>query len=119
MPTGLILTQDLFFASKVTGTGAALGLTVRSLGTLDALREELAAGDVGLVILDLEHRTAAPADVLAAIPADAAIATLAFGPHVQTERLAAAQSAGFQQVMPRSKFSASLAEILRTVLAAG
>jgi hypothetical protein len=41
--------------------------------------------------------------------------TVAFGPHVHTDVLAAARSAGWETVLPRSQFSARLAEILTEV----
>lgn len=117
--TGLLITRDLLFASKVTGTAPALGLTVRTAGSLAPLQESLAAGDIALVILDLDCPGVAPADVIAALPAGSAIATLAFGPHVQAAKLEAAASAGFQHVLPRSKFSAGLVEILQSALKPG
>lgn len=112
MPSGLIITKDLFFASKVTGTAAALGLTVRSAGSLD----QLPADDLALVILDLDCPGISPQDVIAALPAEHQIATVAFGPHVHESQLAAATAAGFEHVMPRSKFSATLVEILQSTL---
>ena len=38
---------------------------------------------------------------------------IGFGSHVDVERLELARAAGFDQVLPRSKFSASLPELLR------
>jgi CheY-like chemotaxis protein len=112
MPAGLIITKDLFFASKVTGTAAALGLTVRSAGSL----EQLPSDDLALVILDLDCPGISPQDVMAALPAGKPIITVAFGPHVHEAQLAAAKSAGFEHVLPRSKFSATLVEILQSAL---
>jgi DNA-binding NarL/FixJ family response regulator len=113
---GLIITRDLFFASKATGTASALGQTVQSVGTWDAFQNAAAKGELGLLILDLDCPDVSPHDVIAALPTDACITTIAFGPHVHEERLAAARQAGFQQVMPRSRFSATLPEILRAAL---
>ncbi|MGZ3385055.1 MAG: hypothetical protein ACXWNF_09120, partial [Isosphaeraceae bacterium] len=42
-----------------------------------------------------------------------ATAFVAFGSHVDTEALAAARAAGCDPVMPRSKFSADLPELIR------
>jgi hypothetical protein len=115
MPSGLILTRDLFFASKVTGTAGALGLTMRSVGSRAQFRDALASADLTLVILDLDWPELSPPDVLAELPPGRKIATVAFGPHVHAEKLAAA--AGFQRVLPRSRFSAELPEILKRTLA--
>ena len=38
---------------------------------------------------------------------------VAFGPHVEADALVAAKTAGCQIVMPRSKFSAELPDLLR------
>ena len=38
---------------------------------------------------------------------------VAFGPHVEADALAAAKAAGCQVVIPRSKFSAELPELIR------
>lgn len=117
LSTGLILTRDLFFASKVTGTAGALGLTVRAAASREQLCDAVSQGGLGLVILDLDFPDVSPSDVVAALPADASIVTVAFGPHVNEAQLAAARAAGFQRVLPRSKFSAGLVEILRSALA--
>lgn len=116
--SGLILTSDLFFASKVTGTAAALGLSVRSVASLDQLRDAASESELSLVILDLDCPGVSPTDVMAALPPDRQITTVAFGPHVHEEKLAAAKAAGFQQVLPRSKFSTTLVEILQQALKA-
>lgn len=109
--TGLLISRDLFFASKVTGTAQALGQTVRCIGP-NQLEESLRDGDVGLVILDLECPGVTPAEVSAISSPEAAVRLIAFGPHVHEAKLAAAGTAGFHDVMPRSKFSANLPQIL-------
>lgn len=115
MSTGLLLTKDIFFASKVTGTASAMGLSVRIMIALDQLPTAITP-ETQLVILDLDCPGISPADVIAALPDPAAITTVAFGPHVHEAKLAAAKDAGFQHVMPRSKFSAGLVEILKMAL---
>lgn len=112
----VLISKDLFFASKVTGTAQALGLQAVSCLSVDRLRELIAGTPdtpaVRSVILDLSSDIA-PSDVASAIPADRAIPRIAFGPHVDTARLDAARDAGFDDVMPRSRFSASLPQLLR------
>ena len=115
---GLLISRDLFFASKVTGTAQALGWSVRSIGSLDGL--QIAEGDkLSLVILDLDCPGVTPAAVVSALPAGQQISTIAFGPHVHEDRLAAARAAGFQQVLPRSKFSAGLVDFLNAAFQNG
>jgi hypothetical protein len=107
----LLLSRDLFFASKVTGTAQQLGLPAATVMSLDALRDRLAEGDVTSVILDLSSGIA-PADVQAAILTSPRPRLIAFGAHVDTAALQSAQQAGFDDVLPRSKFSATLPELL-------
>ncbi len=114
--TGLLITRDLFFASKVTSTAQALGLTVRSVGTLQPVQDAAATGGLGLVILDLDFPGVTPQEVMAQLPSGANIVTVAFGPHVHEEKLARSTRAGFQHVLPRSKFSAGLAALLQSAL---
>lgn len=113
-PVAVIVTRDLFFGGQVTGTAAKHGWPIAMAMSLDALRDHLAAGKIRGVILDLASDLS-PADVIAALPTDAPLKTLAFGPHVHTANLQAARDAGFQDVMPRSRFSAELVSLLEWV----
>jgi hypothetical protein len=110
----VLLTRDLFFGSKVTGTAQALGLPVASAGSLDRLREMLTETRVSAVLLDLAAGIA-PADVAALVPTGTGVTRLGFGAHVDTAALQAARDAGFELVMPRSKFSAELPQLLRSL----
>lgn len=76
------------------------------------------AGDPDTVVLvDLHH----PADPIAAIRALKERApsprVIAFGSHVDSERLKAARDAGADRVLARSAFTDRLAEILRGEMA--
>src|SRR5262245_13493734 len=103
----VLLSRDLIFATKVTGTAQQLGLSTASEMSLDSLRERLGAGDVTGVILDLASGIA-PADVQTVIPTSPRPKLLAFGSHVDTVALQSARDAGFDDVMPRSRFTAEL-----------
>lgn len=107
----ILISRDLFFASKVTGTAAALGLKAITVGSVDQIPD-----DVTGVMLDLNSGVSR-ADVIAAIPVDRRGKTLAFGPHVDTAALNAATAAGFQTVLPRSRFSAELPRWLQELAA--
>lgn len=67
-----------------------------------------------LVIADLDALGADPAPAVKALVASGA-AVLAFGPHVEGERLAAARAAG-AVALPRSAFLDGLRELLDTSL---
>lgn len=111
-PQAVIVTRDLFFGSQVTGTAAQLGLRVVQAMSVSALEEQLATGSVRGVILDLVGSVTAQ-DVIAKLPVETRPRTVAFGPHVRTDLLQAARDAGFEEVLPRSRFSAELPTLLQ------
>ncbi len=121
MTTGLLLSNDLFFTSKVTGTARQLGLQVDLVTTPVAAMQRLegnnAEGTSQCVVLfvDLGHLAV---DLVALVAAahcrTPPVRVIAFGAHVATDRLAAAREAGCDEVMPRGRFSAQLVEILTT-----
>jgi DNA-binding NarL/FixJ family response regulator len=117
-PQGFLVTRDLFFASKITGTAAELGFRVVVEG--DAAQAALLAADPACrcLILDLTTPGLKVSDVLAALPAATRPRVIAFGPHVQAALLSEARDAGCDEVLPRSKFSATLVEILRRAFGA-
>lgn len=113
---GLLISPDLFFTSKVTGTAQALGLRVDSVDDIATAKSRLEAGEIGCVLLDLAAPRVSVAELLAAMPDSARVPIIAFGSHVNVELLESARSAG-AEVMPRSQFSATLPDILRQLLA--
>jgi hypothetical protein len=120
-PTGLLLSRDLIFTSKITGTARALGACV------------LVAGDPGLasamidqwrpvvVFADLTSGALVAPPVLMDLRRQAHPSTVfvAFGPHVDTLALATARAAGCDEVMPRSTFSHQLPALIRRYLGDG
>lgn len=112
---GLLISPDLFFTSKVTGTAQALGLRVDSVDDIAAATSRLEAGDIGCVLFDLAAPRVTVADLLAAMTDSTRVPIIAFGSHVNVELLESARFAG-AEVMPRSQFSATLPQILRGYL---
>ena len=105
-PAGLLLCDDLIFASKVTATARAAGLEVRvareSDRLLQAAREQAPTGvilDLHNPGLDLPSLLAELRDTCPAMPR-----VVAYGSHVEAETLRAARRAGCDRVMPRSQF---------------
>jgi DNA-binding response OmpR family regulator len=116
-PDAILVSRDLFFASKITGTAAALGFQVGVEGDPATAAIKAAETRCRCVILDLTLPDLSVSDLLAALPAAHRPAVIAFGPHVDTVRLEEARTAGCDEVFPRSKFSASLTSILTHYLA--
>lgn len=114
MQTAVAVTRDLLFSTKISGTGQALGIGVQVTGSADVVQKALSSGEVRLVIVDMAlPQDVACACIQAASAHPSSPEILAFYSHVDAAARDAAQSAGAQQVMPRSKFSAELPDILR------
>lgn len=110
----LFVSDDLMFWSRVASTAKALGRDARRIGDDAAMASAIAEGGLGLVIVDLAARgvdAAAWAPRLKTL--DPAPELLAFGSHVDETALAGARAAGFDRVIPNSRFHRELAEILR------
>ena len=111
----IMFSCDLFFGSKVTGTATAIGLHVELEANIERGLSKLEGGGYRCVILDLAMPGLSPADVIAAVNNSTAADkphVIAFGSHVHTARLEESREAGCDDVMPRSRFSAELTEIL-------
>lgn len=111
---GLLVTGDLIFSTKVTGTGRALGLEIEvTPDPADAVRR-VGEGGYGCVILDLSLQRLAPGEVVPALSSRDKDRPhlVAFGSHVDTARLQEARDAGCDEVMPRSQFTAELPRLL-------
>jgi DNA-binding NarL/FixJ family response regulator len=102
-PVGLLLSDDLLFTSRITGTARALGLNIKAARTVEAMLALAARHQPRCVIVDL----AAPGLVLADLFrqfGDDRPRVVAYGSHVDAESLRAARAAGCDPVMPRSQF---------------
>ncbi|MFQ5694486.1 MAG: hypothetical protein ACE5HB_00700 [Terriglobia bacterium] len=113
----LAVVDDVFFVGRLQGTSKQAGVpltTTRAADfSLDALRQRKPA----LVIFDLNATSASAVELIRQLKADAELASVpvvGFFSHVQVELQRAAQEAGCEQVLPRSKFSAILPDLLLT-----
>lgn len=107
-----LFSGDLLFASRIESAAARAQRPFKLLGQwpADAAAESLPSP--GWVIVDLATRFGASADVIANCRAVFPQAeTIAFGPHVQPQRLAQARANGFAQVLTRGRFDALLPEL--------
>ena len=109
----LVLIDDLFFQAKLTETARQVGVALQMVGTGDALLAAVAANPPHLVVVDLNARGGALEALERLHAAGNPLPVIAFLSHVQVELAERARAAGCQQVLPRSKFTAELATILR------
>ncbi|MBI3485148.1 MAG: hypothetical protein HY012_08360 [Acidobacteria bacterium] len=108
------LVDDIFFIAKMKETAKQTGVALETAGTPAALAEAARADATSLLIVDLNARGSIEAiEMLRA--AGNTLPVIAFFAHVQAELAERARVAGCEQVMPRSKFTRELAEILRRV----
>jgi CheY-like chemotaxis protein len=110
-PEIVALCSDLFFASEIQGTGALHGIAVRLVDTDEEAIQAVSANPTRLLVVDLRNPGLDCGQLVAELP-DPRPRVLGFYPHVQTEYLEAAQSAGFDEVVTRGRFSTDLIQLL-------
>ena len=107
--------DDLMFSSKIKTTANLLGVPVVFARSSESALTEMRKTPPTLVILDLNNARTNPLGIVSAMKQDAALAaipTLGFASHVQTDVINAAREAGVGEVLARSAFTQQLAEIL-------
>ncbi len=114
---GVLVSGDLIFSTKITGTARALGLEVQVVGSPDAAIERIRSRTPRCVLLDLGLNSLTTESIGRIISVAAGATVLAFGSHVDTARLDVARNAGCTEVMPRSRLSGELPELLQRYLA--
>src|SRR5215510_14017666 len=108
--------DDLFFQMKLAETAKHFGLEVKVASNADSLLQLLDPAPA-LVIFDLNAKCS-PLDAVQRLRATQPnVRVIGFLSHVQTDLASSAQSAGFDEVMPRSKFSMQLPQILAAAVA--
>ena len=114
LPSILFVGRDLLFSSRVTGAAQAEGVRVDVVGDSAAAIERIQGGAYCGLLLDLSNSSLDLAAVLDSLPRNPRPRVIAFDSHVATARLEAARTAGCDEVMPRSRFSATLPDLLRS-----
>jgi DNA-binding NarL/FixJ family response regulator len=116
----ILLSDDLMFSSRVTGTARDLGLVVTPARSMAMLMDVARRQTPVCVIIDLAN---AGLDLPALIAGLAELPTrprvVAYGSHVDAASLHAARAAGCNVVLPRSQFVAELPTALPQWLAPG
>jgi hypothetical protein len=108
----LVVCGDLIFTTKITGTAQALGLIARVVPNGDSVAGN---SEVSKLIVDL-NAGGTSREQLERMREEFPTPTtlIAFGSHVDVDRLRDARQAAFDRVMPRSEFSARLVELLNS-----
>jgi DNA-binding NarL/FixJ family response regulator len=111
---GLLLSDDLIFTSRITGTARGLGLTVRAAHSADALVQLARQSPPRAVLIDLSNPGLVLSELLERLAevCPTRPRVVAYGSHVDTATLKAAREAGCDPVLPRSKFVEELPRAL-------
>jgi len=107
--------EDMFFSTKIEAAARRAGVTLKLVIDEKQLEESLNNSAPSLIIIDLNSRTCDPIGSIRRIKANASLARIhmiGFFSHVQVELEQAARSAGCDQILARSAFSARLQAIL-------
>lgn len=118
----LAAVDDLLFSSKIRATAKGSGVELAFARSPNEILEKARALAPSLAIFDLNSAKTNPIDTIAAMkrdPALAGIRIVGFVSHVDTRVIQAARQAGADDVMARSAFAGSLAEILMAARTAG
>jgi CheY-like chemotaxis protein len=108
----IALVDDIFFSAKMQETARRLGMALKTVATGDALIAEARGNEFALLIVDLNAKQG-PLEAIERLHASGnQRPVIAFLSHVQVELAERARAAGCREVMPRSKFTQNLAEIL-------
>jgi CheY-like chemotaxis protein len=113
--TAYYLTADLFFSSRVAGAAQRVGTELKVVGTLSALLEAAEkGGECSLVVIDLTLPAIDVSHAVSAIKQRCpSTRIVAYGPHVQEARLAAATEAGCDEVLTRGQFDREMERVLQ------
>ncbi len=113
-PAGLLLSRDLIFTSKITGTARELGHRVMVAGNTALAVAMIEQWKPKVVFVDLAAgELVSPLALMAYMKSTPGTPFVAFGSHVDTIALEAARAAGCDPVLPRSKFTAELPDLIR------
>ncbi|MBI3863104.1 MAG: response regulator [Planctomycetia bacterium] len=112
-PLALLISRDLFFTSKVSGAAEALGIKLTVVGDAATAARVAGEGNCRCVFIDLADAGLDVSAYFRHADREKTPPVIAFGSHVATARLQEARDAGCTHVMPRSRFSATLPELLK------
>jgi len=111
-PRVLIVCSDLFFSTQLRSAAQSAGAQPEIELQPSRVSERTASADYRLIVVDLETTGLDIAALLQSLPAESRPHVVAFGPHVQAQRLKAARDAGCDTVVPRSMAAETVATLV-------
>ena len=110
--TVIHVTNNLLMASPVEGEVRQIGFRCVTASSLPEVMAQIEQGDVVGVLLDIAAQRVTPAELMESLGTGDRPYVLAFAPHVWTEAIAAAEAAGCDLVLPRSRLAGQLPRVL-------
>lgn len=108
MNTGLLLSDDLLFKSRIAGSARSLGLELVAVSKAADLLAKAQANPPACVLIDLQNPGLDIAGLAKGLKEAGNPYLVAYGSHVDAASLKAARDAGCDLVLPRSKFVETL-----------
>ena len=108
--------DDFFFQTKIKEAARAVGIEMVFEPTIEGAVAAIQKRNARLLIIDLDTKAFAPAELLAAA---SGVKTVGYLPHVRGDLRKAAEAAGCGLVLPRSAFVKRLASLLEEARDAG
>ena len=108
--------DDMFFSSKIKQAAKQTGTDLEIIKNSGGLIESLISAPPSLIIIDLNSKKFNSLDLIKNIKATSVlegVTMLGYMPHVEEELKKQAVLVGCDVVMPRSRFSRELVEILK------
>lgn len=115
----LALVDDLVFASRIQVEADGAGAHFQRLGSAKALCDAVRVERPALIVVDLDGMGfdgVAALEALKDEPAADGVPRIAYGSHVEPERLHAAMTAGAKESLPRSRFVQVLGTRIREAI---
>ena len=108
----ILLANDLMLGSTVSGRAVSAGKRFCSAGSVADVVAAIGEDPAAMLLVDLGMPGLDVASLAESIPNDVLQRAVAYGPHVHTAKLDAAENAGFGKVMSRGQFSAQLSMLI-------
>lgn len=114
--------DDMFFASKIREAAGSAGLDIQFMKGAEWVAGAALSGTPSLVIVDLANKKINALEligILKGLDNLKGVRVLGYLPHVEKGLMKDALDAGYDIVLPRSRFSHELIEILAGITAGG
>lgn len=115
LPRVLIVSSDLFFSSQLRSATERAGAAADIVMDAAQAASRAQSDRFDALIIDLEAPGLNLKPLLGSLPIEGRPRVIAFGPHVQEQRLEAARAAGCDQVVSRGQIARGLPELLSSI----